>query len=136
MNAHAIFIVITFALLILHLVLRRVSYDGIILKRGKNFSVKQKICILKAVDCTIKELEEREKYKLRVMYGMCSSLKWDLDKETYCLLCNLYHNPDYYRKMGIEIDDNTNIHGYWWDVSDVNHRLEASRVLKYAVIND
>lgn len=136
MNVHEIFIVITFTLLILHIVLRRVSYDGIILKKGKHFSVKQKIRILKAIDFTIEELEEREKYKARVMYGMCSSLKWNLDKETYCLLCNLYHNPDYYRKMGVEIDNNINTCGYWWDVSDVNHRLEASRVLKYAVIND
>lgn len=129
MDTPVILMMITFSLLILHIALRKVNYNGVTIKRGKHFSINEKIHILKVID------HMENVYKDHREIGMCIILKGRLDSCIYFRLCNLYHNPSYYDKMGLKVNLNDR-YGYWWNLNDWESRLDAIKILRNTVIND
>lgn len=131
-----ILMILTFALLFLHLVLRSISHDGVILRKGKNFSVREKKKVLTALDKL--ETSYKDSGELyAVPQGMCDMLKSGIcDYKLYDKLCKTYHNPEYYRKMGLKTSTCTTSSGVWWHVGDFESRYNATLILKNAIIND
>lgn len=132
----SILMILTFALLFLHLALRRISHDGVILRKGKNFSVKEKKKLLEALD----EMEiyyKDNKNHNAFFTGMCGNLQREIDDYLlYNKLSIFYHNPEYYRKMGLQTNIDVTRDGYWWNTRDFVSRYKATLILKNAIIND
>ncbi len=131
-----ILMILTFALLVLYVVLRSISHDGVILRKGKNFSVKEKKKLLEALD-VIGSYYKDNKSHGTFSVGMCN----DLDSEIYNhilynKLCKTYHNPEYYRKMGLQTNIDITRDGYWWNTRDFASRYKATLILKNAIIDD
>lgn len=128
--------ILTFALIILYAILRCISHGGVILRKGKNFSVKEKKKLLEALD----EMEiyyKDNKNHNAFFTGMCDNLQREIeDCILYDKLCKTYHNPEYYRKMGLKTNIYTTSNGFWWNDKDFASRHKATLILKNAIIND
>ena len=131
-----ILMILTFALLFLHVVLRGISHDGVILRKGKNFSVREKKKILTTLDkLEISYKDSGELYA--ISQGMCDMLKSGIcNYKLYDELCKTYHNPEYYRKMELKTNIYTTSNGFWWHERDFASRYKATLILKNAIIND
>lgn len=131
-----ILMILTFTLLFLHLALRKISYNGMILTKGENFSVKEKKKLLEALDAISSYYKDNKSHGT-FSVGMCN----DLDSEIYNhilynKLCKTYHNPEYYRKMGLQTNIDITRDRYWWNTRDFASRYKATLILKNAIIND
>lgn len=129
-------IILTFALLVLHIVLSSVSHDGVILRKGESFSVSEKKKILIVLDKLETYYKKNKKYNT-FSIGMCGNLQRGIeDCVLYNKLCRTYHNPEYYRKMGLKTNIHTTSDGFWWNDKDFASRHKATLILKNAIIND
>lgn len=131
-----VLMMLTFALLVLYVVLRSISHDGVILRKGKNFSVREKKKVLTTLDkLEVSYKDSGELYA--IPQGMCDMLKSGIrNYKLYDELCKTYHNPEYYRKMGLQINIDVTRDGYWWNTRDFVSRYKATLILKNAIIND
>ena len=106
------------------------------LKNGKNFSVKEKKEILEVLDEMEIYYKDNKNHNV-FSVGMCSNLhigirSWDLSDKLF----KLYHNREYYRKMGLQTNIDATRDSFWWNTRDFVSRLKATLILKDAVIND
>ena len=106
------------------------------LKKGKQFSKRDKRILLRAVELSKKEITETpEGTDCR---GICTTLESNCIKitgtgEIYSKLRESYHSPKYYRSKGLPVKHEI---AYWWDRDDRKSRLKALDILREAIIND
>lgn len=128
--------VLTFALLVLYVVLRSISHDGVILRKGKNFSVAEKKKILTVLD-KMEIYYKGQNKSICQHLGMCDNIAYGIkDTSLYYKIRDLYHNPTYYKKEGLQTNINVIRDGYWWNPIDLYSRYRATLILKNAIIND
>lgn len=106
------------------------------LKDGKNFSVSDKLKILKAITYSRKLIKSRYCFMTSyIIFWLRNDIPWN-----YCLplckkLLTTYHNPLFYMSKGLKIK-NPNHQTDWWDAEDFETHSKSLDILRQAVIND
>lgn len=106
------------------------------IKEGENFTKSEKKALLRAFAHIFEEYKQHNDI---FDCGLCNILRVHICRyssyELYHRLCSLYHNPDYYNSQGLDTSEES-CSPFWWQLSDIDSRLEALNILEQAIIND